>query len=47
MLNIINNKLKSKEYFKKLNNIKINKSCDKSIIEEIFKEVKINNKISV
>lgn len=46
-MNIVDNKLKSKEYSKKLNNIIINKSYDESIIEEVFNKVEIDNKINV
>ena len=45
--NIINNKLKSKEYSKKLNNIIIDKTYDEFIAREILEEIEASDKISV
>ena len=47
MSNIVDNKLRNEEYFKKLNNIVINKSCGESIVEEILDEIEADDKINV
>ena len=47
MLNTIDNKLRNKEYSKKLNNIIIDKSYGESIVEEIFEEVETSDKINI
>ena len=47
MSNIVDSKLRNKEYSKKLNNVIIDKSYGESIVEEILDKVEIDDEINV